>query len=299
MSFIYWDASVISQGTIFYIALLLGILGLMIGGDLSQILASANVQRFDIPSSLERTNFLDERTRFYSLVIRVASFFLIAMSSVRLLIVAEAYFANRFKDLSEDLDDTRSASNRRSTDFDFEYVYVPPASRSFFRDSLIGFEDFARLKGYSSKVSITTNGDSRLGVRFDIESREIEADRASVQVDIEDYVNRLFKGSDFSDLPVVITPKDHAKLSMSIRKRIEVLRLEIENKHMAEKQTIYKDLVTGVLTLRNGVNEALAPSALIPKIEIHNHSVGSQDMSTKITAKNSPGAVQAKSRSET
>lgn len=273
--------------------LLMGLLGLMIGGDLAQLLASADANRFGVQSGEQRIEFLDERTRLYSLVVRVTSFFLIAVSSVRLLTAGEAYFANRFRDLSVDLNDAQSAERSKNTDFNFEYVYVPPASRGFFRDSLIAFEDFARMKGYSSKVSISTNGDSKLGVRFDIESREVEADRASVQIDIEDYVNRLFAGSDFSDLPVVIAPKDHAKLSMSIQKRMEVLRLEIENKHMAEKQKIYKDLVTGVLSLRSAVTETLAPSQLIPKIEIHNHSIGSQDMTTKITATNSPGAVLA------
>lgn len=151
-----------------------------------------------------------------------------------------------------------------------EYVNATGQATAYLQEVFSGFENFARMKGYSAHVATYPSDTDRLGLRFSITSREKLADRAKAQFDIEDYAKRLLEGEKFDDVPVVLTAKEHGELQKEIQRQQEKLNAKWRSK-LDKKSEVAQEVYTALLSLRNGVSGAISPSPVLQRIEYHQH----------------------------
>ena len=100
---------------------------------------------------------------------------------------------------------------------------LPDDQKAMFQDVLKGFEEFAKLKGYSISFSVDGSITDKIAFKFTILDSGVTVSTARVKEDLKDYVRRVQAGDDLSDLEVVVPDPEHAALLLALRNRISFL----------------------------------------------------------------------------
>lgn len=103
-------------------------------------------------------------------------------------------------------------------------VDLPQEKRSLFHDLLKGFEEYARLKGYSVSFSIDSTYQDKIAFKFTINNDSVNVGPDRVRRDFKEYIDRVQSGDDLADLPVIASIEEHNLLLTILRNRISFLQ---------------------------------------------------------------------------
>lgn len=103
-------------------------------------------------------------------------------------------------------------------------IDMPDDQKSMFHDVLKGFEEYAKLKGYSISFSLDGSLPDKVAFKFTILDQGITVSTKTVQADLKDYIRRVHDGDNLDDLPVILPDAEHAALILAMRNRINFLQ---------------------------------------------------------------------------
>src|SRR3569833_734900 len=101
---------------------------------------------------------------------------------------------------------------------------LPDEQKSMFHDVLKGFEEFAQLKGYIISFSIDGSLPNKYAFKFTIGLGSVGVSTRQVESDLQDYIARVQRGDDLSDVPIVVSDAEHEALLLAMRNRITFLQ---------------------------------------------------------------------------
>ncbi|WP_425091094.1 hypothetical protein [Tropicimonas sp. S265A] len=162
---------------------------------------------------------------------------------------------------------------------EFTYFHVGEEKKAMFREAMLGFESFAKLRGYGISVSLDTSLKDRVGVKFTILDAKTEITSSEVKSDLAEYIERVRNGGDFSDLPVEIDSPEHRLILSALDQRLSMAKHEAETQRAVAES--YKVLLGELAGAARNTNQG--------NITIISEIV---DMSSKYVQTNSPGATQ-------
>ncbi|MBI5789073.1 MAG: hypothetical protein HZA78_09490 [Candidatus Schekmanbacteria bacterium] len=118
-------------------------------------------------------------------------------------------------------------------------INLPDDQRPLFHDLLIGFENYSRLHGYKVRFSVDNSVPQRIGFKLTLADEGITVSPQTVRIDLKDYLERIRRGADFSDLPVIINKKEHDLLLTTMKVRTDFIlksyNISDESKELYEK----------------------------------------------------------------
>ncbi|RII28911.1 MAG: hypothetical protein CXR31_03290 [Geobacter sp.] len=126
------------------------------------------------------------------------------------------------------------------------YIVVDLADekRPFFHDLLRGFEEYATLKGYAISFSIDSSLPNKIAFKFTLRDT---TNTERLGKDFQEYVEKIVKGDDFSDMPVITSPEEHLMLFRVLKNRISFLQHSYDmSKNAAE---FYENLAKKAVTM--------------------------------------------------
>lgn len=135
-------------------------------------------------------------------------------------------------------------------------VDMPDENKSMFFDVLKGFEEFAKLKGYSVSFSLDGSVTDKVAFKFTILDQGLTVPIKKVQSDLREYINRVQDGDSLDDLPVIISGAEHATLVLALKNRINFM----QHTYTAQKNVIefyervLKDSPIGMLGIQPAHN---------------------------------------------
>ena len=174
----------------------------------------------------------------------------------------------------------------------YVFVDVPDDYKGLFHDTIKGFEEFARLKGYRVGIAIDTTPPGKVGFRFTILDQGVTVSTETVRSHVDEYIAKLNESESdaFDHLPIVIDPVEHKRLTTALSARFTMVRNNAEMHKIAAD--FYKHLVLEMVQFKNGGVSYLPASSII----VHNQLEhgGSQMTRDTYSADHSPGAAVGK-----
>ncbi len=157
---------------------------------------------------------------------------------------------------------------------------MPDDKRPLFHDLLKGFEDYAKIKGYSVIFSIDSSQIDKISFKFTIRDSGISVGTDRVRKDFSEYLENIKTGSDFDKLPVVVSVEEHNLLLTTLKNRFAFL----ETNYLLQKNAVefYERLLYNI----NYTSKGFLPS---PSVVVQ--TGGSMD-SRNYTAQNSSKVIQ-------
>lgn len=101
---------------------------------------------------------------------------------------------------------------------------LPEEQRPFFHDLLHGFEEYAKLKGYSVSFSIDATFNERIAFKFTLKDEAFNVGPERVRRDFQEYIEKVKTGESLDDLPVVTSIEEHELLVTVLKNRISFLQ---------------------------------------------------------------------------
>lgn len=134
----------------------------------------------------------------------------------------------------------------------FIIIDLPDGQRSLFHDLLKGFEDFAKLKGYSISFSVDNSLSDKIGFKFTINDNGISVSTQKVRNDIKEYMDRVKNGDSLDELPTIISPQEHSLILTQMKNRISFL----EHNYKLQKNSIefYENMMKKLNSNGNGIH---------------------------------------------
>ena len=175
----------------------------------------------------------------------------------------------------------------------YVFVDVPDDYKSLLHDTLNGFEEFARLKGYRVSIAIDTSPPGKVGFRFTIVDQGVTVSTSAVRSDLDEYIERFKESGSFERLPMVIDPVEHERLEAALTSRFALIK---NNADMYKAKAIFlEQLVQEMSKLRfGGVGYLPAP----PTVIVNQVEQGSPQVTgSKYHVENSAGAAVGKGNS--
>nr|WP_323055776.1 PAS domain S-box protein [Paucibacter sp. PLA-PC-4] len=97
--------------------------------------------------------------------------------------------------------------------------------KAMFHDVLKGFEEFAKLKGYSISFSVDGSVANKIAFKFTVLPSGISVSNDTVHDDLKEYMRRVQSGDiDLSDMPRIVAWEKHEALLLAMRNRIIFLQ---------------------------------------------------------------------------
>ena len=133
----------------------------------------------------------------------------------------------------------------------FIIIDLPDGQRSLFHDLLKGFEDFAKLKGYSISFSVDNSLSDKIGFKFTINDDGISVSTQKVRNDIKEYIQRVKNGDSLDELPTLISPEEHSLILTQMKNRISFL----EHNYKLQNNAIefYENMMKRLNSSPNGI----------------------------------------------
>lgn len=100
---------------------------------------------------------------------------------------------------------------------------MPGDKRSAFIDLLKGFEDYARLRGYSVFFSFDSSIPDKVAFKFTVAAFGITVSKEQIRKDLEDYIEKVKSGGRIEDIPIVLNKQEHDLLITTLANRINFL----------------------------------------------------------------------------
>ncbi len=110
---------------------------------------------------------------------------------------------------------------------------LPDEQRALFQDMLKGFEDYARLKGYSVSFSVDSTFKNRIVFKFTLSNTDKVVATDRIRQDLKEYLDHVRRGDSLDDIPVVIPIEEHELVVATLKIRINFL----EHNYNMEKNT--------------------------------------------------------------
>lgn len=101
---------------------------------------------------------------------------------------------------------------------------LPDDKRPLFHDLLKGFEDYAKLKGYTISFSVDASFNNRIAFKFTLKDIAVNIGTERVRQDFKEYVNKVRSGESLDSLPVIISLEEHELLVTALKNRISFLQ---------------------------------------------------------------------------
>lgn len=164
--------------------------------------------------------------------------------------------AEKLAQMRSDEERLRAQNQQAANSGGYIVVDMPDEHKSMFFDVLKGFEEFAKLKGYSVSFSLDGSVTDKVAFKFTILDRGLTVPIRKVQSDLREYIQRVQEGDTLDDLPVVIAGAEHATLVLALKNRINYL----QHTYTAQKNVIefyervLKDSPTGMLGIQPAHN---------------------------------------------
>jgi hypothetical protein len=178
------------------------------------------------------------------------------------------------------------ATNSGAGSGGYVLIDVPDADRSLFHDLAKGFEDYARLKGYSVSFSIDNSWEGRAAYKFTVLGQGVVVGSEQVRKDFKDYAERVrHDDDDFEDMPVITNMAEHNLMVTMLKNRVVFFRANYK---------AYKNTVTFLEKLI--ASDQLFPALPQPSVIIHN---GVNMDSRNYNASNSSRLIQGDSNTYT
>jgi len=101
---------------------------------------------------------------------------------------------------------------------------LPDAKRALFHDLLKGFEEYAKLQGYSVSFSVDNTFHDRIAFKFTLTDPDVVVGNERVRKDLKEYLEKVSAGDPLDDLPQIISLEEHEVLATTLRNRISFLQ---------------------------------------------------------------------------
>lgn len=95
--------------------------------------------------------------------------------------------------------------------------------KTLFHDVLKGFEDYAKLKGYDIRFSVDGSEPNRIAFKFTILNTGFTVSPQQVKRDLQEYIEKVERGDQLDDLPVMLSEPEHQFVLLRMRNRINLL----------------------------------------------------------------------------
>jgi hypothetical protein len=146
---------------------------------------------------------------------------------------------------------------------------LPEKNKSMVNDLLKGFEEFAKLKGYSIVFSFNNSMLNKIAFKFTLRDSGKKVNEKEIRRDIQEYMDNLENGDYVDDLPEIISPIEHKMVSTALKNRLMFLHFN----HKLEKNT------------REYLEKLIEESRFSPVVVNGDYSP------KRVTLANSPGAA--------
>jgi hypothetical protein len=153
---------------------------------------------------------------------------------------------------------------------------LPNNMRGMFQDLLKGFEEYARLKGYSVSFSVDSTFSDRIAFKFTLTDPDVVVSNERIRKDLKDYLEKVTNGHSLQDLPQVISIEEHELLVATLTNRINFLQT---NYNLAK---VSADFYEGLI--RRAASQPFLPSNIVVQ-------TGGAYHAPNYTALNSPQAL--------
>ena len=156
-------------------------------------------------------------------------------------------------------------------------IEMPDSKKRMFHDFLLGFEEYAELRGYAITVSLDSSLPNKLAFKLTL-TADPSVSTQQVREDLQVYIDKVQNG-DVSGLPQVVPAGQHRLLALAMANRINFLQnsLNVQNALIGE----YRELLKQVSSERFKV---MPTQHLIIQ-------AGSQSSATTLEVLNSPQAA--------
>ncbi|MCX5895880.1 MAG: hypothetical protein NTZ51_08640 [Proteobacteria bacterium] len=124
---------------------------------------------------------------------------------------------------------------------------MPDDHRPLFHDLLKGFEEYARLKGYGVSFSIDATFKNRIAFKFTLTDPGVVVGTERVRQDLKEYLDRVKRGDNLDDLPVITSLEEHEVVVTTLKNRLSFLQHSYNlAKNAAE---FYEGLIRKAITM--------------------------------------------------
>ncbi|MBU1702592.1 MAG: hypothetical protein KJ970_10665 [Candidatus Eisenbacteria bacterium] len=103
-------------------------------------------------------------------------------------------------------------------------VDLPDDQKAIFHDLLKGFEEYARLRGYRVTFSADSTIENKMAFKFNLSDSGTVVGANRVREDLKEYLERVVKGGDFDDLPIITSIEEHDLVVTILKNRITFLK---------------------------------------------------------------------------
>ena len=153
-------------------------------------------------------------------------------------------------------------------------VELPDRFKRLFSELLLGFEEFAGLRGYAVNFSVDNSIPNRCAFKFTFAENNAAVSDQELNADLMDYLWRILNGESFGDLSNACLTPAQRLLCVSLQNRITVLQSSID---------FYRATLQIVTDMRGK-----GWGAPVQPVYIHN---GTGNQACDFSANNSPRAV--------
>ncbi|MCY4389008.1 MAG: hypothetical protein OXC18_18095 [Desulfurellaceae bacterium] len=171
----------------------------------------------------------------------------------------------------------------------YAFVDVPDDYKGLFHDTIKGFEEFARLKGYRISIAIDTTPPGKIGLRFTILDQGVTVSTETVKSDVDEYMTKFKESDTFEDLPIVIDRVEHERLKAALTARFTMVK---NNAEMYKVEADFYKRLLKMSPLKAGGVSYLPASPVIINNQLEHG--GSQMARETYSADRSPGAAVGK-----
>ena len=169
-------------------------------------------------------------------------------------------------------------------------VDVPDEYKSLFCDTINGFEEYARLKGYQVSMAIDGSLPGKVGFKFTILDQGVTVSTNTVRSDVDEYIAQFKESETFEHLPIVIDPVEHERLKTALAARFIMIRNNAEMYRLAAD--FYKDFAIRISRAQSGGVGYLPSPATIINNQIEHGDL--QLAGKSYSVDHSPGAAVGK-----
>ena len=171
----------------------------------------------------------------------------------------------------------------------YVFVSIPDEYKSFFHDTIKGFEEFAKIRGYRVSIAIDTTPPGKVGFRFTILDRGVTVSTETVKRDVDEYIARFRETDTLDDMPIIIDPIEHERLKAVISTRFITVKNNAEMYQATAN--VYKHIINEMRQLTtSGIGYMPYNPMIINQID----QGGSYMAGDSYSANQSPGAAVGK-----
>jgi len=190
------------------------------------------------------------------------------------------------QELFEKMKETFEEQNAGVNSGGYIILDLPEQQQSLFHDMLKGFEDYAKLKGYSISFSVDNSIANKIAFKFTINEGGVSVGTNTVRKDIKEYIDRIKAGDDLNDIPEIINPLEHGVVLTSLKNRISFLQHNYQLQQNAIE--FYESFLKRLNSTNAGINTQ--PSVFV--------QTGGVNQPQSYLANNSPNSIQGQNIQE-